>query len=169
MKEAILLVIIPCIVANILHMICVKYDGFSIFKIPVSEPLFGKNKTYRGFLFLIPVTAMLTATNGIIFELVDWKRGLYIGGMLGMAYAIFELPNSYLKRKKGIPSGGVASKNKWMFRLFDKTDSAFGVSLVYSVVSGLAWYQGIFLFLLCSFLHVLFSLLLVSLKIKKQF
>jgi len=169
MNKAILLVILPGVLANIMHMALVKLDGFKALKVPVNVSLFGTNKTWRGFLFLTVATALFSLMSAVLFELTYWYIGCYIGALLGFMYMLFELPNSYLKRRMGIGSGEAAKKNTWLFALLDKTDSAFGVCLVYWMISDLHWKEGILLFILSSFSHISISFLLVILNIKKRF
>jgi|TARA_B110000261_G_C13077699_1_gene354717 hypothetical protein len=162
------IVILPGILANVLHMAVVKLNLISFLSIPVNKRLFGENKTIRGFVILIFLTGLFSILGS---TLIYWSisKGLSYGAILGGTYALFELPNSFLKRRLGIVAGGKATKNKLLFQVLDKTDSTFGVALVYSLLSGLSWNQGLLLFVGNVVLHVSLSFLLVVLKIKKSF
>ncbi|MBF0225395.1 MAG: CDP-archaeol synthase [Desulfobacterales bacterium] len=129
---------IPCIFGGVLHMLAVKKDWLPSLKIPVYKPLFGANKTLRGFI-LMPIFSVLGAIFiKIIFELGNWVGTIdfndisfiYFGLILGFVYVLAELPNSYIKRRMGIPPGGASEKHKYFFVFLDKSDSAIGVILL---------------------------------------
>lgn len=162
------LLLIPLVISNTVHMMIVKAGLFRALDIPIWETGFGRNKTWRGFIVLIALNAL--------FELLcikiihsSMEQPLLIGGLLGFTYLLSELPNSYLKRRLGIRPGGRAEKNKYLFILIDKTDSAMGVSLVYGWIMELPFDMVMTLFLINSLVHFLISYILVSLKIKSGF
>ncbi len=160
------IVVFPLIISNIIHMVLVKYDVMPFLKIPVSTRLFGQNKTWRGFIFLPILNGIITP---IFAQDISLLKAVFIGTIFGCLYMIFELPNSFFKRKMGIAPGENPVENKLLFALLDKTDSAFGVCLVYFLISDIGIAQIIQLFFISSFIHITFSMLLVSLKIKKSF
>ncbi|MES2766635.1 MAG: CDP-archaeol synthase [Bacteroidota bacterium] len=160
------IVVFPLIISNIIHMVLVKKDVFPFLKIPVSERLFGQNKTWRGFIFLSILNGIFTP---IFAYDIPVLKAVCFGMIFGLIYMIFELPNSLFKRKMGIAAGENPAENKLLFSLLDKTDSAFGVCLVYFLISDIDVTQIIQLFFISSFIHITFSMLLVSLKIKKSF
>jgi len=150
-------------------MIIVKKGLFPSLVIPLSVALFGKNKTLRGVL-------ILPLLNGFLCWLVNWFIPVFesieafiIGAVLGLAYMISELPNSWLKRKLGIASGQRAKKNATFFLLLDKMDSAFGVSLVCKFIFEFSWVEAGILFLIAVSIHVFFSWFLVAIGVKRRF
>lgn len=170
MFEAIILVVIPGVLANVLHMFFVKKNMLPFLAVPLNTKLFGSNKTWRGFIFLTVSTALFCAVMEWLFKLEAVLGGALLGAILGFTYMLFELPNSMFKRWKGIASGETPKKgNKIFYALLDKTDSAFGVSLIYTLISDLSIVQGLLLFAISSGLHISISFLLVFLKIKKSF
>lgn len=168
-ESIVYIVLIPGILANVLHMILVKLNVFKVLSVPIYEDGFGKNKTYRGFLLVTLLTSLFSLLGSILVKEVTVLEGCGIGAVLGFTYTLFELPNSFLKRRLGIESGGQAQQNRFLFSIMDKTDSTFGVSLVYYLISDLSLQQGLLLFIGSVGLHVTFSFLLVALKIKKSF
>ncbi|HTF80645.1 MAG TPA: CDP-archaeol synthase [Cytophagales bacterium] len=164
----VLVVLLPLTITNILHMLVVKWNLLQDLAQPISLPALGKGKTWRGFLFV-------TIVNGLVLWLLSlWlqlhlPQALGLGMLLGFAYILFELPNSYMKRRLGIPSGSQHPKHAWLFSIIDKTDSAFGVMMVYYLVSDITLAQAITLFLVSSCTHILLSFLMVSLKLKSSF
>jgi len=166
--QHILIVILPLVLTNTLHMLLVKYSWLSFLNLPISEKLFGKNKTWRGFVFLIVVNAFLVFISVKLFS-ISMEYPLFIGALMGFTYLLFELPNSYMKRKIGIGAGEQHKKYRYFFSWIDKSDSAFGLSLVYFLFGYVDWKTAILLYFICSATHVVSSLILVSLKIKSSF
>ncbi len=169
MENYLLHIFIPMIVSNILHMIIVKKNWLSFLAISISPPLFGANKTWRGIVFLTLVNSILFWAVNVFSPMFGNLEALTIGGILGFVYMLFELPNSWFKRRMGIGAGQEAKKNKKLFMLLDKMDSALGVSWVSKILFGFSWMGMVKLFLLAVLIHVFFSWLLVVLKIKKRF
>lgn len=169
MEEILYIVLLPGILANVIHMFLVKNNVLEAFAKPIHERFFGKNKTYRGFIVLTIFTALFAGLGAGFIENYSILKALAFGGVLGFTYALFELPNSYLKRRLGIKAGGAANRNKLLFATLDKTDSTFGVSLVFFLLSDLTIQEGVFLFVGSVGLHVMFSVLLVAIKVKKSF
>jgi hypothetical protein len=149
-------------------MFIVKYDFLNFLKIPIYTILLGENKTWRGLIFL-PIV------NSIILGVVNYFLNLNIlnpftlGLILGIAYILFEFPNSLIKRKLGIKQGENHTQYKLIFQLFDKMDSAFGVCLVYYLLGFVAFHTALLLFALSSLTHIIISKLLLTLKLKKNF
>ena len=184
--------LIPLIVSNVLHMVLVKKNGLTSLCIPLNSTLFGPNKTLRGFLF-VPFV------NGILYLVVNWPGGWLlsglsseyylqqeinigdinflnlllmqasIGAVYGLFYMLFELPNSWIKRRMGIASGESSTRFRWFFTLLDKTDSAIGVSLFFGFLNDFNIEMMLQFFLCASSLHFGISGLLVLSKNKKSF
>ena len=164
----ILIVLLPLVLANSLHMMIVKRNYFNILAIPIWTKGFGANKTYRGFIFLPIVNALILVTVNFILKFALDKPAL-LGFALGIAYLLFELPNSFLKRKFGIQPGGQHDKYKIIFSTFDKIDSAFGVALTYFIMGYVNLKYATLLFLCNILIHISVAKILVALKIKKSF
>lgn len=168
MTKHILIFFIPLILSNILHMIVVKRGLLSFLNRPFSKKLFGENKTWRGLIFV----SLLTAWFVFIFNFLrtaglEMVESLSLGALLGLGYIVSELPNSYLKRKMGIPPGEKPEKLKLLFVFLDRFDSAFGSVLVYSLLVSLSITEFLQLLTLSILIHFLFSYLLYVLGIKK--
>ena len=166
MLEHVNRLVLPLIVSNILHMIVIRRGWMPGLARPLSVSLFGENKTWRGFVILPALNALAVP----LFNPADPPLASFaLGALLGVVYMLFELPNSYVKRRMGIASGAHAATNRVLFSAMDKTDSALGVTIAYFAVSGITPLTALWLFLICSAAHVLFSLLLVALRIKRSF
>lgn len=130
---------IPVIVAGVLHMVVVRFDIFSSLKRPVSIPLFGRNKTWRGFV-VMPIFCMLgfLLLDSVVFGLavkptIDFEQfPVWLSGaILGFAYVFAELPNSFVKRRLGAAPGELPEKNARLFLLMDQFDSGLLCLLAY--------------------------------------
>lgn len=169
--------LLPLVITNIAHMVVVKRNAWSSLAIPIHETAFGANKTWRGVFFISIVNAPLFALMNFPYSLhLDVGLlsffvafGLGTGWVYGLTYALFELPNSWLKRRFGIAPGSKSVNGSFFFTLLDKTDSAFGVTIVFCVLNGFSWENFMVFFTTASGLHFLFSWILYLRKIKKSF
>lgn len=154
----VLLIFLPIVLTTTAHMFVVKYDWLSFLKIPISRALFGENKTWRGFVFVIFVNAFLMG-------LIGYAK---LGAFLGLGYVLFELPNSFIKRRLGIKPGGKAIKGKYFFMTIDRLDSAAGVVIFYHLIYPLHPQRLVLYILIGMLIHLSFSSTLYLLKVKKS-
>jgi len=162
-------IVLPLVFSGTLHMVVVKFDVLPAIKVPVSTSLFGKNKTLRGFVFMTLFNSLMSFLIGFSGSYFAPAESLIYGAIFGLAYALAELPNSYLKRRLGIISGEKSSKRPLLMMLFDKSDSAAGVSMVATLLLGLSIMEMLGLFVMSVLVHIFFSVLLVLVGIKKRF
>lgn len=163
----IFVVILPLLLSNVIHMIVVKNELLSIFARPISNFYFGVNKTWRAFL-IVPLFNALFVVIAVNLGDLEITHELILGFILGLAYLVFELPNSFIKRRLGIHPGAKGNNYSLLVTLIDKMDSAFGVILTYYLVGYIELVPATLLFLLASITHFSISYLLVLLKIKKS-
>ncbi|PIP96289.1 MAG: CDP-diglyceride synthetase [Bdellovibrio sp. CG12_big_fil_rev_8_21_14_0_65_39_13] len=128
----------PLMIGGIIHMIAVKKDWLSFLKIPIHKWTFGKNKTWRGFIIMPLGTLLGIFPVALLDNLISQVQriGIYehwvlFGLGLGFSYVLFELPNSFIKRRLGVEPGKTSEKNKKLFFVLDHIDSGLGVSLFY--------------------------------------
>ena len=169
MDGIIIYIIVPLIISNVLHMVIVKKNLFSSLAVPVSAKLFGRNKTWRGFFIVSLLNSVLLLILNLLRPYLPNVQALFIGFFLGITYMLFELPNSYIKRRLGITPGDKAKNHRLLLMLLDKTDSSFGVSLFSYVFLHLSLYPALQVFLVSVLVHILFSYILVAIRIKKSF
>lgn len=166
--QHIMVLILPLIISNMLHMLVVKYKVLEGLNFPINLRAFGLNKTWRGFFFLTFCNAFVLYLGNKILGL-NIEHAFLLGLMLGITYILFELPNSFIKRRLGIASGSKHHQYPFAFSLIDKMDSAFGVCLVYWILGYTDLNMAIYLFILSFLTHSVFSSLLKELHIKKSF
>ncbi|MCB0653898.1 MAG: CDP-archaeol synthase [Saprospiraceae bacterium] len=169
-KLHIFLLFLPMITGNVLHMIIVRKNLLPGLAIPVSQPLFGRNKTLRGFLVLPILSGVLALLSSLAFGplLQSHLEDFLTGAGMGVVYLLSELPNSYIKRKLGIANGEHSQRYKLVQIFFDKADSLIGILLFYWLVTPVPWTTIFGLFFISFGIHLSISYLLVRLKIKQS-
>ncbi|MDR2565286.1 MAG: CDP-archaeol synthase [Bifidobacteriaceae bacterium] len=146
--------LMPALIAGVLNMVWVRLplakrwskplDGGRLWK--DGRPWFGPNKTYKGLVGMIALAALCSlawgwlcqASPGLaashrVYQHFGSSPGvsLWFGTALGVAYALFELPNSFLKRRLGVAPGRPATgPSKYLLIALDQCDSIIGMVLV---------------------------------------
>lgn len=171
---------IPMVVAGVIHMAAVKIDLLGRLNRPIHTPMFGRNKTWRG-IWLMPLAGVVGVGVGLWVEpafepylqarLSDFSPGLRVllGLCLGLAYVLFELPNSWLKRKMGIPPGKLPTRNRGLFFALDHLDSTTGCVLVYFAFFNTAMPPSLLLTLgVGPLIHIGVNLVLYALRLRRE-
>jgi hypothetical protein len=105
-------VFLPSLGAPLAHAPVLRFDLAPGLRRPINVRLFGKNKTWRGALTM---NAGTIAAAVALYQVPDYRKRLpppvrdanpaLIGALLGLAWWTGELPNSFVKRRLGIPPG----------------------------------------------------------------
>ena len=182
---------LPVILAGILNMIFVKTPLYKEHKKPIDNymllkdgnRLFGDNKTWIGFLSMMICCIITQLLWGLLSNstAINHRNDLYlhnentiyfnimIGALFGFAYMIFELPNSFIKRRIGIKEGttykGAIGS---VFFVIDQVDSLIGVILVLYFFSDISWSKYFGYILLGGFTHITVNLILFKLKVRRN-
>ncbi len=109
------------------------------------RPLFGANKTLRGFMAMVPASglsfwAWSRVLSDGLWPLSSWQFVAF-GCLAGAGFMLGELPNSALKRQLDI-GPGEAPTQPWLRRfclLLDRTDSLIGSLLAMSLYVLMPW------------------------------
>ena len=146
--------------------------------------LFGVNKTWRGACGMTLCSVIAMVLWGFIcrmFPYLEQRNHFYVfnqntvlfnsfvGLLLGIAYILFELPNSFFKRRRNIAPGKAAYvKNPWKYMWLDQMDSLFGCALIlwFFYPLGIVHYLG-YVFLGAA-THLLINVVLVKIGWKKS-
>ena len=118
----VLVVILPVILAGIVHSAAIRFDWLPRLAKRLDfgmclggRPLLGANKTFRGPIIMLVVSA--AGAWALSFGLsAAWlpqgfgfmsqpERAIWLGAVMGLGYALGELPNSFVKRRMGIAPG----------------------------------------------------------------
>jgi len=143
--------ILPVTIGGILNMFFVKLLKQ---RTPINKRMFGENKTWQGFFGMILLSA--------ISAWVLWGN-FWHGALLGFAYVLFELPNSFVKRRLGVRPGANGSIIQ---TFFDLADSAIGCIIFLAFIYPLTWVEAIAVFLVSIATHYVINILLRLAKIK---
>ncbi len=149
------LLFVPLIFSNLLHLIIIKKNYLSFLRIPIAASYFGRNKTWRGFFVLTILNSIFFTGYCLLFKSYDPNFWIY-GAIIGFAYMIAELPNSYFKRKMGIASGQ-KGKPAWLYLILDKADSSVAVVLAWSLLYSVSWSNSLMIFLAAFSIHLSLS------------
>lgn len=182
---------LPVILGGIFNMIFTKTAFYRSRRVPMDhgktwrdgKRIFGDNKTFIGFFSMIFFTMLAQVLWGACcswWNINGWNE-LYLfhsntfvfnvlaGLLFGFAYAIFELPNSFLKRRVDIQpgktnSGGIGA----FFFVLDQIDSLLGVMLGLVFLSHISFWKYLAYILLGAVTHVSVNLVLYKLHIRKN-
>ena len=173
--------LIPIIFAGISNMIFVKSKFLRSWYAPLDggktladgKRIFGDNKTWKGFIGMIVLTSLWT---GILHIYPDkassLKPGWWLycfGAVLGLAYVVFELPNSFIKRRINIPPGkNIKGIKGVFFTVIDQVDSLIGCVTAMSLFTEMSFGEFCFVVLVCSMVHYLINILMYFVKLKSQ-
>ena len=145
--------------------------------------IFGDNKTWKGLLGYVVLNSLMMLVLGIFFSILNWNDysfiyqnhantpvfNISVGALLGLVYAVFELPNSFLKRRLGIKPGKTAKGWKRVFFVFlDQADSIFGLCLVICIfyhMSAIFYFSYV---LVGTFTHIVLNMLLYFAHLRKN-
>ena len=185
--------LLPIILAGIVNMVWCKIKICDFLRKPIDlkknfsdeKRIFGDNKTFKGFIGMIVF--------GIIFSVL-WgfvsKNSIFLnshnyfyrnydnsvvyniltGALSGFAYALFELPNSFLKRRLDITPGknDISGFKKVFFIFLDQADSIFGCVLVVCIFCPLPlWYYFVYV-IVGALTHIIINMLLYFCHLRKN-
>lgn len=177
-------VIVPFFVGGLFQTWFLKHPVSERFSQPIDrgaklwgEPLFGENKTWRGFVVLIPVVTVLFGLQGAL--LGDNQGGIWqltvaqwfaLGFLSVMAYSLGELPNSFIKRRLGIAPGESPSSalGRKVALIVDQLDSIVAALVMIGLLvrtDGLFWFWSV---TIGGVLHYGFNILLYAIGLKSR-
>lgn len=182
---------IPLILGGIANMIFTKTKLYKYNKYPIdnyimlrdNQRLLGDNKTIIGFISMIILTTIIQILCGNIYRDInldtysDWYsniqntpiNNIWIGSLVGTAYMLLELPNSFIKRRLKIPDGKtVEGIRGTIFLIYDQIDSLIGVFIVLKICSEISWLKVIGYILLGGVTHITINYVLHKLKVRKN-
>jgi hypothetical protein len=165
---------LPVVVAGALHMAVVKCDALPRLKVPIHAALFGANKTWRGFV-VMPVACLVGLlvshhAQGIVLgmSLFDDVSLLGLGVLLGWGYCLGELPNSYVKRRLGIPPGKSVPSYRALTLFTDHLDSLLGCLAVYALLLDAPLAVFLWILLLGPLVHITVNLALYAAGLRRE-
>lgn len=180
--------ILPLVLAAAVNMVFVRSSLLSSLARPIDggrcwrdgRPLLGANKTWRGALGMIVLAMIFQVLCGILYTTSPWltshdlahishantvTNNLWIGALLGAAYMVGELPNSFAKRRLNIDPG---ASSDWRQFLADHFDSVIMVALAALLFVPLSAEQFVALVLTGGLIHVAVTYILYRTGIKQE-
>ena len=180
----------PVIISGILNMLFTKTTIYKKYNFPIDgnktlkdgKRIFGANKTWIGVIsmvFFCTLTQVLCGfiCKGLNIEYLNYfynikpnmlENNILIGLLLGFAYMICELPNSFIKRRIGIAPGKSGEKLfKILFLIIDQMDSMIGVMLILYMFSDINVIQYFIFVIIGAFTHIFVNYILYILKVRK--
>jgi CDP-diglyceride synthetase len=140
----------PVLAAGLVHVVVLKTRALSRLARPIDggrtlggRPLLGPGKTWRGVLLMPTLTALAASLTVALARRLPPDvspfpgrrvRPWLLGAMLGLGYCAGELPNSFVKRRLGIPPGDSARRLGWLQYIVDQTDSVAGCLIALRLV-----------------------------------
>jgi len=144
------------------------------------RPIFGPNKTWKGFVVMVPATALAFLALGTLAlqapaigqRLWALSPAQYAGlGLIaGIGFMLGELPNSFVKRQLEIPAGGAPRGlvARWLAFAVDRLDSIAGMLLAIALAVPLRWEAWLLVLCVGPLIHWLFSVALYVLGLKER-
>lgn len=183
--------LLPVIIAGALNMLWCKLPVLKSIAVPLDggnsfrdgKRIFGDNKTYKGFVGYFVLNMLTYVLWGFICHIFKFEHlnffytnyantflyNTLVGQLLGLAYALFELPNSFLKRRLDIVPGKTTDGIKKVFFIFlDQADSIFGCVLVLRIFYKMSIPFYFSYVLLGALTHILVNVLLYVFKLRKN-
>jgi hypothetical protein len=143
--------------------------------------IFGANKTVRGFLVMVPATAITFAALGTLAQLASNSAptGLWtltpaqfaaLGAWAATGFMLGELPNSFVKRQLDIAPGEAphSSAGTVIAFLVDRLDSILGMLAAVAIAVPTPWMTWAWVIVLGPAVHWSFSVLLFRLGVKAR-
>lgn len=183
--------LIPPILSGMANMAFCKFGILGSFKKPIDgghcftdgKRIFGDNKTWKGVIGYLIFNTLFYVLWGMVLGLCgiedlnffyyqhsnSLQLNILIGLLLGIAYALFELPNSFVKRRMDIiPGKTMKGSMKLLFIFIDQADSIFGLALVVWMFYDMGLFMYIAYVLIGAFTHIVVNLFLYKMKLRKN-
>ena len=140
--------------------------------------LFGDNKTARGFVAMVPATALTFAlVAGVVSDRTVagvWDLPTYgyalLGAWAAVGFMAGELPNSFIKRQLDISPGEAPCARTWTAVQFvaDRLDSGIGMLAAVSLAVPTPALTWVYVLLFGPAIHWAFSVVLFRLGLKRR-
>src|SRR3972149_2645826 len=124
------------------------------------KPIFGKNKTFRGFFFGLAIGVMVGLAESLVFNYPVPFSILFsvlspLGALMG------DLAGAFLKRRLGIAPGG-------LLPIIDQIDFAIGAILFSLPLAMMYWELAIAVIIITAPIHLFTNFLAYKLKLKNN-
>lgn len=174
--DLILLFALPLLLSNLIHHFVIIPLGLAA---GLHRPLdhdwhwgdkrvFGENKTYRGLVAVPLFTGLATVAFAESFSIQTQTHPLWLGILIGSAYMLAELPNSFLKRRFDIPPGQKRGGLTGLaFRALDHTDSFLGAGVAIVWLESVPLSEIVWLGVVGVLCHIMVNLLIEVIGLRR--
>lgn len=179
------------VLAGIINSLWCKLKVMKKLQIPMDggkslkdgKRIFGDHKTWKGFIGYIIWNMVCMVVWGLICKIAGLETynmlytnyentilfNLAAGALVGFGYALFELPNSFLKRRLGIePGKSISGVLKAFFVFFDQADSVFGCVLVVCIFAPMSVGFYFLYVVVGAVTHIIINMLLYVCRLRKN-
>ena len=178
---------------GVLNMLFVKTPVYGKLKRPIDggrnwsdgRRIFGDNKTFAGLAGMTLGTMAAQVGMGLLLKALGKSHlsevyrqhentvryNAFAGGLFGLAYALFELPNSFAKRRFDIRPGHTTKTSGLLGKVFfvvDQVDSLFGVMAVLALLTPMSILKYFGYIALGGIIHILANLGMIKTGIRKN-
>lgn len=183
--------LLGAVLAGIINSIFCKLNILKCLKVPMDfnknyidkKRIFGNHKTWKGFLGYIFFNIIFAIFLGWIWKITKLEYlnffyinhentiiyNIFIGFLVGLFYALFELPNSFLKRRLDIEPGKTTiGIKKIFFIILDQADSVFGVALVVWLFYPIGIWIYLLYIVIGTITHLFINMMLYFLNFRKN-
>ncbi len=182
----------PVILAGVFNMLLLKIPFLKSHCRPIDggknwtdgKRIFGDSKSVLGFWLMTLFGGFMELFWGLLLQgLGETKRSLLylyfenapgfnflIGMLFGFLYMLFELPNSFIKRRLSVSASEQGDRRrglKLIFFILDQIDSMLGIMLCLGILVHLSPAQIVFAVFLGGLTHVLVNCLLILFRVRK--
>ena len=182
----------PVILAGVFNMLLLKIPFLKSHCRPIDggknwtdrKRIFGDSKSVLGFWLMTLLGGFMELFWGLLLQgLGETKRSLLylyfenapefnflIGMLFGFLYMLFELPNSFIKRRFSVSAAEQGDRRrglKLIFFILDQIDSMLGIMLCLGILVHLTPAQTVFAIFLGGLTHVLVNCLLILFRVRK--
>ena len=182
----------PVILAGVFNMLFLKIPFLKSYCRPIDggknwtdgKRIFGDSKSVLGFWLMTLFGGFMELFWGLLLQgLGETKRSLLylyfenapgfnflIGMLFGFLYMLFELPNSFIKRRLSVSASEQGDRRrglKLIFFILDQIDSMLGIMLCLGILVHLTPVQTVLAIFLGGFTHVLVNCLLILFRVRK--
>ena len=134
-----------------------------------NKPIFGKNKTFRGFIFGIVFAIIITYLQFLLYKIeffknisfINYQNWFLFGFLIGLGALTGDLVKSFFKRRLGLNPGE-------KFVPFDQTDFVIGALIFIIPIFDLTFRTFITILLLSFALHIIVNHIAFYLKIRNE-
>ena len=182
----------PVILAGVFNMLLLKIPFLKSHCRPIDggknwidgKRIFGDSKSILGFWLMTLLGGFTELFWGLLLQGIgETKRSLLylyfenapgfnflIGMLFGFLYMLFELPNSFIKRRFSVSAAEQGDRRrglKLIFFILDQIDSMLGIMLCLGILVHLSPAQIVFAVFLGGLTHVLVNCLLILFRVRK--